>query len=192
MTPWSLLVVKAYSPPIQIVHCSCMILYMKNYVYTYNLVPRLSLSARNYSAYDLWLHFSFRGQRSYAELLRAERESLGTRLNMYMCIPFWWELTSSKQPLSRDHWLVWPHHDSFFRSYRMCKGSWGPAHAIHVHVHNLLPHYCWVSCMSVFSSLRLSVECSDDTLCHNSMKPHSSAKKWKGPGVVCRGGWTWN
>ena len=31
-----------------------------------------------------------------------------------MCIPYWWGLTSSKQPLSRDRWLVWPHHDSIY------------------------------------------------------------------------------
>ena len=35
-----------------------------------------------------------------------------------MHIPCWWELhvttCSSKQPLSRDRWLIWPHHDSAF------------------------------------------------------------------------------
>ena len=36
---------------------------------------RLSLLPRNNSTYDLWA-----GQRSYVELLRGRRESLGTRL----------------------------------------------------------------------------------------------------------------
>ena len=41
-----------------------------------SLVPRLSLLPRNNSTYDLWPA----GQRSYVELLRGRRESLGTRL----------------------------------------------------------------------------------------------------------------
>ena len=40
-----------------------------------------------------------------------------------MCIPCCRELTSLKQQLSRDCWLVWPHHDSVFSctcTYMLC------------------------------------------------------------------------
>ena len=143
MTPWSLLVVNAYSPPIQIVHCSCIILIymcMENYVYTYN---------------------------------------------MYMRIPFWWELTSSKQPLSRDRWLVWPHHDSSQCWHTECARRHGVLHMhaklyMYIHVYTYLPSHT-IAC-SVFNRLFIKAKCVASavmTLCgeHNLMKPHSS----KGP-----------
>ena len=40
-------------------------------------------------------------------------------------------ITSLKQPLSRDCWLVWPHHDSVFFMYNNI--------IIHVHVHVHVP-----------------------------------------------------
>ena len=38
-------------------------------------------------------------------------------------IPCWWELISLKQPLYKDCWLVWPHHDSVFSyTHNVCIG----------------------------------------------------------------------
>ena len=52
-----------------------------------------------------------------------------------MCIPCWWELTtcSLKQPLCRDHWLVWPHHDSVLCVYDSVN-YWCAMYTVDLHI----------------------------------------------------------
>ena len=73
-----------------------------------------------------------------------------------MCFPCWWELTSSKQPMSRDLWFVWPHHDSIFqctwRLYnyqcRVCTLSALCKVHVDLHVHITCTVVCVVSSWS--------------------------------------------
>ena len=67
-------------------------------------------------------------------------------------IPCWWELTSSKQTLSRDRWLCQPHHESPF-SCTCIYMSYAQEYA-YMHVHDV--PFCFFSFSATSNSLLLT------------------------------------